>query len=221
MSVPSWLGFPRWIFIIAGCLTALPVAADQVEMLNGDRYSGQVLLVNTNVLILQSENVGRISLPRAKVAVLRLGDVTASVSPTPAPKISRPAQASTLGAVTNSDLSAAFRGLGGSETSNLVSQVRSQLLGDAGPEASQKFDDLLGGLMSGRMNMDDLRQQAKAAADQLRDLKGQSGNEDPTGSLDGYLAILDSFLKETAPTSTATNSVASRAPSTVRPAAGN
>ena len=68
----------------------------------------------------------------------------------------------------------------------------------AGPEANNKFNEMVSGLMSGRLTVNDIRAEAKSAADQLKELKRDLG-EDAGGALDGYLAILEHFLQETAP----------------------
>ena len=90
---------------------------------------------------------------------------------------------------------------------NLIRQVQKQFLTDAGPEANKKFDELLSGLMSGKLTVDDLRAEARSAADQLRALKRDSG-EDSGFAADAYLAILDQFLKGTKPATPATNAPA-------------
>ena len=60
-------------------------------------------------------------------------------------------------------------------------------------------------LMSGKLTVNDIRAEAKSAADQLKELKRDLG-EDTGWALDGYLAILENFLRETAPPSgSATN----------------
>jgi hypothetical protein len=121
------------------------------------------------------------------------------------------------GALTNAapKLSPAFRQLGTS--TNLIQQVQKQFLSDAGPEANTKFNDLLGGLMSGRLSVDDIRAEAKTAADQLRALK-REGGEDAGFAADTYLAILDHFLKDTAPSANpATNVPAPPAKSMAEP----
>jgi len=51
--------------------------------------------------------------------------------------------------------------------------------------------------MSGKLNLNDLRREAKTSADQLRALKRDLG-PDAGESLDIYLNVLDGFLKETA-----------------------
>jgi predicted ATP-grasp superfamily ATP-dependent carboligase len=95
---------------------------------------------------------------------------------------------------TNVDLSAAFRQLGAN--TNFVGQIRQQMLA-GNPEAARKYDELVSGLLSGQLNVSDVRQQAQTAAAQLRELKRQLGPE-ADDSLDGYLQVLDSFIKETA-----------------------
>jgi len=65
------------------------------------------------------------------------------------------------------------------------------------PEAASNYDELVSGLMSGQLNLNDLRSQAKSYADQLRELKRDLG-PDAGDSIDAYLGVLDNFLKETA-----------------------
>ncbi len=190
--------------LICICLVAAGkwVRADQVELQNGDRYVGKVLSLTTNQLVLQSDVLGTIKLPREKVAVVSLGNHVAATNATHAVT---PQPGTVLaGSQTNSnDLAAAFRQLGAN--TNLIQQVQKQFLSDAGPEAVNKYNELLGGLMNGKISMDDLRAQAKSAADQVRTLKGEMG--DQTGILDSYLSILDKFVNETAPSTTSTRPV--------------
>jgi hypothetical protein len=101
------------------------------------------------------------------------------------------------------NLSPAFHQLGAN--TNLIQQVQKQFLSGAGPEANTKFNDLLGGLMSGKLSVDDIHAEAKTAADQLRALK-REGGEEAGFATDAYLAILDRFLKETAPSAGPTTS---------------
>ena len=181
--------------------------ADQVEMQNGDRYAGHVLSLNTNTVVLQSEVLGTLRLPRAKVAVITLGSGPVANSPA-LPSLTYAPVLAPWTALTNKPpkLSPAFTQLGSS--TNLIEQVQKQFLSGAGPEANNKFNELLGGLMSGKLSVDDIRAEAKTAADQLRALKREGGEE--TGfATDAYLAILDQFLKETAPSGSATNAAGS------------
>jgi hypothetical protein len=169
--------------------------ADQVEMTNGDRYIGSVLSLNSNTLVLQNEVLGTVQLPRGKVSLITLGAVRpgggVSLAPATRSKVPTP---SAPGATAATNISPAVRQIGAH--TNLIRQVQKQFLAGAGPEANQKFDELLNGLMSGKLTMDDLRAQAQSAADQLRDLKSKGG-EDAGMAVDAYLAILDRFLKDT------------------------
>src|SRR5882724_6940404 len=47
--------------------------ADQIEMQNGDRYAGKVLTLSSNSVVLQSEVLGTVTLPREKIATIALG----------------------------------------------------------------------------------------------------------------------------------------------------
>ena len=186
-------------------LTSLAVTADQIEMQNGDRYVGRLLIFTNDMLVLQSDILGTVKLPRAKVASVVLGSSTGTnfarvpaqtnqqyLTAQPSPK----AGTGSLGALRQTGAS-----------SNIVQQVQQQFLSGASPEANQKFTQMAEGLLSGKLNVADIRAEAAAAADQLRKLKHDSG--DDAGALDGYLTILDNFLRETAPTAgSLTNSAA-------------
>ena len=191
--------------------------ADQVELQNGDRYVGRVVSLNTNTVVLQSDVLGTLRLPRSKVAVIALDPPPATNSPalsSPTNGSVRPPSASPPKAA--AEPSSALRQLGAS--TNLIQQVQKQLLSGAGPEANNKFNELLGGLLSGKLTVDDIRAEAKSAADQLRTLQRESG-EDAGFAANAYLAILDHFLKETAPTAPATNAPAPSSKATVKPPA--
>ncbi|HEU0038849.1 MAG TPA: hypothetical protein VFR76_06220, partial [Verrucomicrobiae bacterium] len=54
-------------------LAMVGLCADQVEMQNGDRYLGKVLSLTTDQLVLQSDVLGKLTLPRDKVALITLG----------------------------------------------------------------------------------------------------------------------------------------------------
>jgi hypothetical protein len=187
-------------------LAPLCARADQVEMQNGDRYVGNVISLSAETLVLQNEVLGTVQLPRSKVAHIRLGTgpmAGAAALPSPPNDKARAPSTARVAAATNSP--PALHQLGAH--TNLIHQVQKQFLAGAGPEANQKFDELLNGLMSGKLNMDDLRAQAQSAADQLRAMK-REGGQDPGLATDTYLTILDHFLKETAPSSSATNAPA-------------
>ena len=119
-------------------------------------------------------------------------------------QISPRSLAPTGAANTNLDFSAALHnpGLG----ANSIRQIREQMLAGS-PEAAGKFDTMVNGLLTGSMSMDDLRREAKSSADQLRALKRDLGPE-AAESLDGYLEVLDDFLKESETTAAPPNAAA-------------
>jgi len=173
------------------------LSADQVEMRNGDRYRGKVLSLDTNSLVLRSDVLGTVRLPRGKVALVTLGENPATnVTRGPLTTDSQrntPAVAPTNGVV---NLSTPLRQLGAN--TNFIKQIQAQFLADAGPEANNKFNEMVDGLMNGKLTVNDLRAEAKSAVDQLKGLKRDLGDDD-SGALDGYLAILENFLQETVP----------------------
>jgi hypothetical protein len=185
----------------AGLLVAASsLRADQLEMQNGDRYNGKVLSVSTDAVVLDSEVLGKITVPRKKVARLAFGtNVIATTKASDAARVvasTNPAApvAMIVMAKTNMDLSAALRHPG--TDTNFIQQIRDQMLAGS-PEAASKYDAMVSGLLSGQLNINDLRRQAQSSADQLRALKRELG-PDAGDSFDGYLEVLDNFLKEAA-----------------------
>ena len=186
-------------------------------MQNGDRYFGRVLSLGADTLTLQSEVLGVLHLPRSKMFSITFG-VT---GPTNAAAVAARPGRGTNSASTNSlarlriqaetnsnaELARALRQLPAS--SNLVQQVQRQFLTDADPRAREKFSELLGGLMTGKLTIGDIRAEAQSAADQLRSLKHSLG-DDAGFAVDGYLSILDNFLRDTASASGSTNKTPAR-----------
>lgn len=191
--------FGRLTILTFLLLTAPALWADQVVMENGDMLSGRVVAMNTNVLVLQNENFGAVAIPRTKITSIVFG-VTKAAAAT-----NGIAARSLAAAQTNSisDLAAEARSIRGQ--SNLIQQVESQYLNSAGPDAVNKFNELLDGLSTGKIDMNGLRAQAQSTADQLRQLTNGM-DSDVMEEANGYLSILDGFLKETAPANGATNS---------------
>jgi len=201
-----------WVVLLVAFL--LPSArADQVEMQNGDRYVGKILSLDPESLTLRSEILGTLKLPRTKVALMALDPARLDQHQTRTVESNKPpTTASTAPAQgTSARRTQAPAGVPGaeldlrslSEDTNMVHEIQNQFLTGAGPAANKKFQDMLNALMSGKMSVGDLRLQAKSAADQVRSLKKDLG-EDVGFALDGYLAILDQFVNESAPANTGT-----------------
>jgi hypothetical protein len=184
--------------------------ADEVEMQNGDRYFGKVLSVSADNVVLQSEVLGKINVPRKNVANLAFGTnaiapkAAVNLAPVSVPTNLPPIPASIGVANTNLNLSAALRN--SSVGTNIIRQIREQMLA-ASPEAAGKYDMMVNGLLNGSINLDDLKREAQADADQLRALKRDLG-PDAAESLDGYLDVLDDFLKEPDSAAAPTNAAA-------------
>ncbi len=179
---------------VAACLVP-GVLADEVQMQNGDRYIGKVLSLNTDTLVIQNELVGTLKLPRSKVSQVVLGTSAPANLGRSSTTTNAPKREVSAAALTNAEVSAAVRQLA-KNTNNALGQTPEQLLDSAGPEARAKFNELLSGLLSGKLSVSDIRAQAKSTADEVRKLRGQLG-EDAGGLLDTYLAILDKFVAET------------------------
>src|SRR5437016_5269420 len=99
--------------------------ADQIEMQNGERYLGKIVSLTNDTVILQSDTLGAVRLPRGKVAQITLGSATPSVvRPPPA----RPAAAvdhilpQSRATNTTDDISAALKQLGAK--TNFIQQVQ-------------------------------------------------------------------------------------------------
>jgi hypothetical protein len=205
------------MMILAALAAGSSSRADEVVMQNGDKLTGTIQSVTPSIVVLQNENLGNITLPRSKVSTVVLGS-GATKPPAPMPAQLSAAVPTPAPAQINSaaDLSSDLRGI--RDQTNLVQQVQSQFLASANPDALAKFNEMLDGLSNGKIDMNDLRTQAKAAADQLRTLKKDAGSEAGV-EVDTYIAILDQFLQETAPTNAIANpmtaSSATNAPSAI------
>jgi hypothetical protein len=181
---------------------AMTSRADEVVLQNGDMLNGAVLSMNTNSLVLQDDNLGTVTLSRAKITSVIFGKVKASAPWVAAPAnnlvVMHPYSAPETNSV--SDLAAEFRGI--RAQTNLIQEVQAQILGSsASPEAVNKFNELLDGLSTGKIDMNELRAEAQSAAEQLESFTNEMG-PDASGEAEGYLAILNSFLRETANGST-------------------
>jgi threonine dehydrogenase-like Zn-dependent dehydrogenase len=198
----------RRLTLLFGFITLMAMAAgaDQVVMQNGDVFNGKVMEMSTNTLALQNDNLGLVTLSRDKVAKITFGTIAIKV-PTPVVSATNdiivdyhPA----AGTNSSSGLAAEMRGI--RSQTNLIQEVEAQVLGSsASPEAVNKFNEVLDGLSTGKIDMNQLRAEAQSAADQLRSYTNELG-PDASGEAAGYLSVLDGFLQETAPANVTTNS---------------
>jgi hypothetical protein len=143
-------------------------------------------------VVLQNEVLGQLKVPRNKISTIALG--SAANASRPSASTNKLAQARTAaGGVADAETAGALSELGAH--TNLIQQIQKQFLGDAGPQANDKFNDLLNGLLTGKMDISGLRAEAKSAADQIRAMKKDSGGE-ANDMLDAYLGVLENFLAD-------------------------
>jgi hypothetical protein len=181
--------FVKLFFLLLFLLFWVPagVLADQVEMLNGDRYVGKIISLNTNTLVFQNEILGTVRLPCSKMARVTFGTnlITNGVPPAPAsPSIAIDNVSNSIPKLTTN--------------ASIIKQVQDQTLGAESAEAKDVYNEMVAGLLTGKLTVNDIRNKAKAVADELRQYKRELGDE-AGGALDGYLSILDHFIKETEP----------------------
>jgi hypothetical protein len=187
------------LFISCGFLASLVITpmlrADEVEMQNGDHYSGKVLSVSTNTIELESDVLGKIHVPRDKVARLTFGDsAVASNGATSGVRVSASTNSPTADALTALTNASAIHKNGSNTVS--IQEIREQMLAGS-PEAAGKYDEMVNGLLDGSLGIDDIRRKAKSSEDEILELKRDLGPE-AGDALDGYLQVLDQFLKESA-----------------------
>jgi hypothetical protein len=183
---------------LVGCglaLLVLPAAADSVQLYNGDMLTGRVVSLDDKHLRLESEILGQVNIPRAKVSSITLGNqkpVTA-LSPAPAKTAAKEPRPSEM---SPEDVLKQLKSTGVTAKDTRDLQKMLPLLST--PEASKYFNDTVKDLMGGKRTIGDLRKDAMRARDELK--KATKGlGPDVEAGVAPYLQILDSFLRETEP----------------------
>ncbi len=185
--------------------------AEEVQLVNGDRITGSVVSLSAKSLTLKSDVLGEIVIPRDKVGAIYLGDVKPPAAPTQPVKQTPNRTAKTPEDIIGQLTGRAVPGGNGQSPDDVIKQLQSggtvnpQDIQDvqqafpllAAPEAQTYFNDMVGGLMTGRKNLGDLRKDAVTSRDILLDLKKDLGPEG--AALNGYLSILNRFINETEP----------------------
>jgi hypothetical protein len=203
------MNFSRYLrtfacFGLALATFTLPAKADLIELTNGDHYRGTVVGMTQSNVDFISEIQGRVKLPRDKVAQITLHEVTpkpVAVAPAATTNVapiilSGPQSTPPPTATSQADAVVVQMRQQGVDP-KLIDQVQEQIFGKSSPEAAQKFNEMMRGLMSGSMSMKDLRARAQSSINQIRAAKKDLG-EDDGGMLDSYLAILQKFMNESA-----------------------
>ena len=148
----------RVVLGMTGAVVVLSMAAvlrgaDQIEMQNGDRYAGTVLSMDPTNVVLRSKVLGKVTLPRSEVANITFGTAgrsNAVVSRLAASTNGLSRSSARGGVKSKSELADLLRQINGDTNSS--SEVQQQILGGAGPEANQKYRQMLQDLSSGKMS---------------------------------------------------------------------
>jgi hypothetical protein len=189
-------------------LMTLSLRADQLQMQNGDHYAGKILSMTSNSIVFESDVLGKVTLPQEKVSAVTFGANATSNAPAAANMVAATNSSRKITAATTNVSGAAHALVA---NSNSIEHVRQQMLTGADPAASQKYNELVGGLMSGKLGVGDIRNEAKSSIEQIYKLKRELGPE-ADASLDTYLAILQSFVNETSAETPSASTAAPAAP---------
>lgn len=179
--------------LLLGLVFAGSILGDVIECENGDRYNGKVLLVDEQNVKLQNEIAGVLIIPRAKV-------VTISFRP-------QKSASQTLGRSVSTNSPALSLSQSIQADPATVERVQNEILGTAGPEANQLFQEMVSGLLSGKLDASDLRTKAQGTLKELKELQKDLGDDDAAALLNSYAGILQNFIDQTPPKA-ATNSPA-------------
>jgi hypothetical protein len=196
---------PGRLLAALALLMSIPAKADLLELTNGDHYRGTVISMTLTSLEFQSEIQGRVKLPRDKVAQITFHE---SMVPKPTVTVTPPSSAAPLllsgtGTAPSSQADAVVKQMRRQGIDpKLINQVQEQIFGKASPEAAQKFNETMDGLISGKLSIQDIRVQAQNSIGQIRAARKELG-DDAGDMLDGYLAILEKFVAETGPSTSA------------------
>ncbi len=185
------------VLIIVSAIVVSSVSAETVELINGDVVHGKVLSLDAKMLKLQSESFGELTIKRDRIASIHLVR-RKPASPSGRAK-TKDASASILDrAPSPDDVLKQLRADGGISAQDMKAvQQKMPLL--AVPEVQNYVSERLGGLLTGRLNVMDIRKEAIDAVDQIKDIQKDLGPQ--AGALNGYLSILENFIDETAPKS--------------------
>ncbi|NND99203.1 MAG: hypothetical protein HKN47_17940 [Pirellulaceae bacterium] len=208
--------------ILLGAVIALlyfaPAAqADRLQLSNGDEIEGKLLEMSGGTIKFKHPVLGEFTLPRAQVHAIELGehrggkrimsDGTEAPPETPEEVIDRLVNP----AVDKNAVKKLEKGAKHHDTAEGVieqlrregvdgktmNQLHGMLPGFGSPVVQKHFEDRVTGLMSGSLSINDIRNEAIDARDQLGKLMDDLG---PDGrALQGYFGILDGFIKKTDP----------------------
>lgn len=225
----SILCFTR-LTLILFCIWSIPdhARADRLQLSNGDEIAGKLIEMSEQKVKFRHPILGELTVDREEIHAIELGDQrggerimadgTKAAPETPEEVIDRLVNPE-MNARKVKELAKKSQQHAGVEgaveelrrqgvDSNMMMQLHGMLPGFGSPEVQEHFTDRVTGLMSGSLSVDDIRDEAIDARDQLKELMDELG---PNGAaLQGYYGILDSFIKKSDPNAPLT-------PSTIPP----
>ncbi len=182
----------RMVPVLALLFTTLGSSlGDEVQTTTGDKYRGTIVTFTNGTLVLKSEILGAVNIPRGRIASVTFGD-----GPSVAEPAHKPVATNALLVIPDPQTRKALTQL--QAHTNFISSLQSQFLANAGAEANDKFTQMVNDLLSGKLSVADIRSEAASAASQLRTARKDLG-EDSNLAIDGYLAILERFLANPSP----------------------
>jgi hypothetical protein len=185
--------------VISMAMSCAAALADTVELANGDLLSGKVTAVSGEQVLLTSEVLGDVKLPRGIVAAIHFGDRKPALAGNAAPAATGNKGVVVKAAVEAPGVDDVLKqlkaGAAGGDLSKMLTKEFPLL---QSPEVKAYFDKTVGGLMSGELNVSDIRKQALDVREQVKELEKDLGPEG-MAALKPYLSVLDKFIKDTEP----------------------
>jgi len=187
------------------------VCADEVQLVNGDQFTASILSLDAKQLKVKSELLGEMTIERAKVRQITLGErLPAKPAPaaTPSPGAADKAplslddlfkQLQKAGGAAQLTPEAAIKQLeavGGDP--NALAELKKSMPLFAAPEVQAYFRKQVGGLLDGSLKIDDIRSEAIRVRNESKAVLKDLGPE-AEAALAPYLGILEKFINETAP----------------------
>ena len=157
--------------------------------------------MNASNIVFQSEIQGRVILPRAKVAQIVLQEsavkpIASAATPTNGvPRAAKVSGQAPLPGAGNDAVLEQMRQQG--VDPKIMEQVQSEVFAKSSPAAAAKYNELAGGVLSGRLGVGDIRAEAMKTINQAKAMKKELG-DDAGDALDGYIQILEHFVAASA-----------------------
>jgi len=211
---------PVTALLILFTVSVIPARADWLHLSSGDAIKGKLIEMSPQQVKFRHEVLGEITIPRDRVHAIVLGefqggerimaDGSKAEPETPQEVIDRlvnpefdakAVQKLERGAKRQSTPQDAVEQLRREGIDpQLTDQLHLMLPGFGSPKVQDHFQSRVQGLMDGSITINDIRNEAIDARDQLQVLMDDLG---PSGAaLQGYFGILDNFIKKTEPKKT-------------------